>query len=120
MKKIAIALNEDKTTVSSHFGTCGAYLLVEAEGEKVLTRKEVENPHGSHQGGCAVPDYINSLGANVIITGGMGMKAIEKCNNYGIEVILGNTGPVDTVLDAYLKGELKSQGSACEHHHGCS
>lgn len=119
MKKIAIALSEDRMSVSSHFGTCGVYLLVDTDGNEIISKNIHENKQGEHSGGCVVPDLMKSLQANVIITGGMGMKAIEKCENYGIEVILGNIGPVDQVLDAYLKGEIKSQGEACSHHHSC-
>ena len=113
MKKIAVALSEDKKNVSEHFGTCSSYLLFETEGEEIVSREEFENP--GHQGGCTVPDFINSLNASVIITGGMGMKAIEKCNNYGIEAVLGHVGPVEDVVKGYLKGEIKSVGGACRH-----
>jgi predicted Fe-Mo cluster-binding NifX family protein len=117
MKKIAVALSEDKKNVSSHFGTCATYLLVEVDGTEIVTKAEVENPHGHHQGGCVVPDFIKSLDADVIITGGMGVKAVEKCNNYGIEVILGHVGPVDEVVTGYLEGKIESTGGACTHHH---
>lgn len=116
MKKIAVALAEDKQTVSAHFGTCASYMLYEVDGENVVTKAETENPHSAHQGGCVVPDFIQSLGASVVITGGMGGKAIQKCENYGIEPIIGHVGNADELVNAYLKGELKSEGSACSHH----
>ena len=117
MKKIAVPLKGDKTSVSEHFGTCESYMLYETEGEEILKKEEVTNPSGGHHTGCTVPDFIHSLGASVIITGGMGMMAIEKCKNYGIDVVLGNLGPADDVVNGYLKGEIKSVGDACSHHH---
>ncbi|MGD9580105.1 MAG: NifB/NifX family molybdenum-iron cluster-binding protein [Vampirovibrionia bacterium] len=116
MKKIAVALSDDKNTVSAHFGTCAAYMLYEAEGDQVVSKKEVVNELQSHQGGCAVPGFINSLGANVVITGGMGVKAIEKCAGYGIEVVMGHVGPVEEIVEGYLKGEIVSVGDGCDHH----
>lgn len=119
MKKIAVALSDDKKTVSDHFGTCAAYMLFEVEGEEIISRKEVVNELQNHQGGCAVPGFIYSLGANVVITGGMGVKAIEKCAGYNIEAVLGHVGPVEEVVSGYLKGEITSVGDGCDHHHGC-
>lgn len=117
MKKIVVSLSEDKKNVNDHFGTCTNYLLIEAKGSEVVIKKEVENPYGGHQGGCMVIDFIKSLDADVIITGGMGIKAVEKCNGYGIEVILGHIGPVDDIVGCYLAGKLVSTGEACSHHH---
>jgi len=117
MKKIAVALKGDKKTISEHFGTCESYMLFETEGEEIIKKEEVvNNPSEGYQGGCTVPDFINSLGASVIITGGMGTMAIEKCKNYSIEVILGNVGPAEETVLGYLKGEIKSVGDACRHH----
>lgn len=118
MKKIAVALEEDKKTVSAHFGTCVAYMLYEVDGDKIVTKQEAENPHAGHHGGCMVADFIKSLGASVVITGGMGGKAIQKCENFGIEPVIGHVGDADMLVEAYLRGELQSEGSACSHH-GC-
>jgi predicted Fe-Mo cluster-binding NifX family protein len=117
MKKVLLTLTEDKKHLSAHFGTCGSFLLLEVEDNQVKSRKEVENEYANHHSGCQVPDYIKSMDVDVVITGGMGMKAVEKCNMHNMEVILGHTGTVDEIIERYLKGELDSIGSACSHHH---
>jgi ATP-binding protein involved in chromosome partitioning len=117
MQKVVLPLTDEGTSVSAHFGSCPQYLVVEVEGKLVQARKTVENPQGAHQGGCQAVDFIQSLGADVVITGGMGQKAIQKFNDFDIQVILGHTGQVEDILNAYIAGGLVSSGSACTHHH---
>ena len=69
-----------------------------------------------------MPNFLNDLGVNVIISGGMGGGAIEIFNEKGIEVITGASGDAQVLADRYIKGELKSTGSVChqhEHHDEC-
>lgn len=117
MKKVAIALTGDKQNVSAHFGTCESYMVLDVDNGDVKNKEIIENPHYQHSGGCVVPDFMKSIGANVIITGGMGARAVEKCSDFGIEAILGNVGPLDQIIEMYLNGELKSSGAACTHNH---
>jgi predicted Fe-Mo cluster-binding NifX family protein len=44
---------------------------------------------------------------DVIVTGGMGPKAQEFFQSYGIEVFTGTYGKVKDVLEEYLHGEVK-------------
>jgi predicted Fe-Mo cluster-binding NifX family protein len=67
-----------------------------------------------------MPEFIKSIGANVIIAGGMGPRAIDLFGELGIEVVTGYAGRVGDILTAYLEGKIK--GSApCAHDHqdGC-
>jgi predicted Fe-Mo cluster-binding NifX family protein len=107
--------------VSPHFGRCPYFALVDLEGREVQQVNVVENPfYTSHQPG-QVPNFINSLGANVMLTGGMGGRAIGFFQEFGIEAVTGAGGTVQHALEQYLGGEL--QGAApCreseEHGHG--
>ena len=67
-----------------------------------------------------LPNFLNDIGVNVIISGGMGQGAIDIFNEKGIEVITGALGEAKIAAEEYLKGNLKSTGSIChEHqHHG--
>jgi predicted Fe-Mo cluster-binding NifX family protein len=50
-----------------------------------------------------------------MIAGGMGPRAIDFFNQFGIDVATGVQGKVKDVVEAYLRGEI--QGIvACEHH----
>jgi len=102
--------------VSAHFGRCPFFLLAEADGKMAAVSEVVPNPYsGAHQPG-AVPHFIHDLGANVIIAGGMGPKAIEMFHGFGIDVATGCTGNVSAVLGAYLRGEHRGV-VPCAHDH---
>ncbi|MCJ8342901.1 MAG: hypothetical protein MJH09_08660, partial [Cetobacterium sp.] len=64
------------------------------------------------------PRFLGSIGANTIITGGMGQRAIDLFKNQNIEVILGAAGNIKEVLDVFLNGDLYSHGTPCTHEHG--
>ena len=69
-----------------------------------------------------LPNFLNDMGVNVIISGGMGGGAIEIFNEKGIEVITGATGNAKAAAEKYLQGSLKSTGSVChehQHHDEC-
>ena len=57
-----------------------------------------------------VPNFIKQQGAEVIIAGGMGMRAIEFFNQLGIEAVTGASGRVADVINSYLKGNLQGAG----------
>lgn len=111
--KIAVASEGKK--VAQHFGHCEGFYLYTVESGKITDTQFVPNP--GHRPGF-LPNYLNDLGVNVIIAGGMGGGAIEIFTEKRIEVIVGAVGDVDQVIERYLEGSLKSTGSVCrEHYH---
>ena len=113
--KIAVA-GEGKN-VTEHFGHCVNFLIYDAENGQILREESVENP--GHRPGF-LPNFLADRGVNVIISGGMGGGAVEIFNERNVEVVVGASGDAKTVVEKYLKGELKTTGSIChEHqHHG--
>lgn len=109
--KIAVAT--EGNIVTEHFGHCEGFLIFETENEKIIGSEMVPNP--GHRPGF-LPNFLNDLGVNVIISGGMGGGAIEIFNDKNIEVFVGAAGDAKTAAEAYLKGELKSTGSVCHEH----
>ncbi len=107
--------------VSSHFGRCPYFVLVDLEGRQVTGIREVDNPYyGNHQPG-QVPALIFSLGANVMLTGGMGGRAILFFHQHGIEGVTGACGTVRQAVEGYLDGNLHSAApcqESREHGHG--
>jgi predicted Fe-Mo cluster-binding NifX family protein len=109
------------SVVSPHFGRCPHFVLVDLDGHEVQELREVNNPHFAHHQPGQVPAYVDSLGANVMLTGGMGGRAIMFFQQFGIEGVTGAYGTVRQSVERYLGGEL--QGAApCkesqEHGHG--
>ncbi len=117
--QVAIAAEDDKGLdgqVSMHFGRCPYYVVAEVEDGKIIGSRIEQNTHfGNHQPG-QMPTFIRDLGANVILAGGMGPKAVDMFRGFGIEVATGAVGNVGKVLDAYLRGEIKGI-VPCEHDH---
>lgn len=119
MKKIALACEDNQglnAQMSQHFGRCPSYLVVDVEGNEVKKSEVVENPYYSNHIPGKVPQFIKEQGAQVMIAGGMGPKAIDMFSNFGIEVVTGAIGNVSNVLQAYLQGEI-SGVEPCKHDH---
>lgn len=112
-KMIKIAVASEKEMVTEHFGHCINFNIFEAEGEKIVKSESIPNP--GHKPGF-LPNYLNDIGVDVVISGGMGAGAIEIFNEKGIEVIVGAEGDAKAAAEAYLKGELESTGSVCQDH----
>jgi predicted Fe-Mo cluster-binding NifX family protein len=116
---IAVAAEDDRGLggqVSGHFGRCPYYVLVEADGDTVAGSRVVANPYFDLHRPGLMPRFIRDLGANVIIAGGMGPKAIDIFHGFGIDVATGATGAVEEVLGAYLRGDHRAV-SPCAHDH---
>lgn len=109
------------SVVSPHFGRCPYFVLVDLDGDNVGEVREVDNPYyGNHQPG-QVPGFISSLGANVMLSGGMGGRAITFFEQYGVEGVTGAYGTVRQSLERYLGGQLKGAApckESQEHGHG--
>lgn len=115
--KIAVA--SESKMVAEHFGHCESFNIFEAENNKIVKSESIPNP--GHKPGF-LPNFLNDMGVNVIISGGMGGGAIEIFNEKGIEVITGAKGEAKDAAERYLQGGLKSSGVVChshEHHDEC-
>jgi predicted Fe-Mo cluster-binding NifX family protein len=106
--KIAIAT--DGGFVSSHFGRCQSYTMVDIQNGKVLAKDLLMNP--GHAPG-AIPEFLHSKGADKIVCGGIGSRATELFAQYGIEIVAGVEATVDQVIEQLLKGTLISKESLC-------
>lgn len=116
--RIAVASEDDhglESNVSAHFGRCPYYTMIEVEGDKIILNYKVENPFfNAHGQPGQVPLFIRDQGADVIIAGGMGQRAVGFFNEFGIEVVTGTVGKVKSIVDGYLKGAIKG-AAPCKH-----
>ena len=88
------------------------------EDGRIKSQEIVDSP--PHRPGY-LPVFLEELGAEVVIAGGMGGGAVDLFREKGIETITGAVGDVQAAALAWLKGELKSAGSVChEHQHADS
>jgi len=110
-----IAISTENGYVSAHFGRCPAYTLVDIEAGRVVARREIPNP--GHQPGF-LPQYLSERGVGVIIAGGMGPRAQGLFAEKNIQTIIGVQGPIDAVIDQFLRQELEAGRDLCDHGHG--
>ena len=112
--------------VAHHFGRCPYYAFIDVEGNEVQDVRIVPNPFaGGHQPG-QVPQYIFSQGAEVMLSGGMGYRAIALFERIGVQVATGAQGTLRETLTRFLGGELR-EAAPCHdsvehrnngrHHH---
>lgn len=108
--RIAVASDDGNgldALISQHFGRCPYYTLVEVEAGEVKEVSVVDNPfYGSHGEPGQVPGFIHNEGAQVIIAGGMGSRAIGFFNQFGIETVTGASGQVRDALNSYSGGQF--------------
>jgi len=108
------------SVVAEHFGRCPYFALVDLEGTEARAVEVVANPYfDGHQPG-QVPAFIYSQKANVMLSGGMGGRAIQFFEQYGIQVATGASGTVRAALERYLGGELTGAApckESVEHGH---
>ncbi|MFX1392962.1 MAG: NifB/NifX family molybdenum-iron cluster-binding protein [Promethearchaeota archaeon] len=105
-----IAISTDSGKVSPHFGRAPEFTFITIEDNKVIKKDIFPNP--GHTVG-SIPKFINEQGAKCMITGGMGHRAIQFFNQYGIEVIMGVDGNLDDIIKKILNGTLEGGESIC-------
>ncbi len=113
---ITIAIPTAEGRLHGHFGGCREFTLVQADPEqrKIVSIRPVTPP--PHAPGL-FPRWLREQGAQVIIVGGIGQRAISIFAQEGIEVRAGEPdATVEALATAYLNGQLTATPEGCEHH----
>ncbi len=100
--------------VSSHFGQAQAFAMVNDDTNEVTIVKNT----GTHHGGTLTPaELIGQAGANMVLCGGLGVKAVHLFEQQGIRVYCQASGTVAETLQAYKNGDLPeaTDANACQH-----
>ncbi|MGC8624343.1 MAG: NifB/NifX family molybdenum-iron cluster-binding protein [Phycisphaerae bacterium] len=119
--KIAVPVAEGN--LSQHFGQCRevAMFEVDPQAKTILGTQIIPTP--PHEPG-RFPAWLQAQGADMVIAGGMGQRALELFQQAGIKTIVGAPSEqAETVVTAWLQGRLASSANACNHdaqeHHEC-
>ncbi len=111
--KIAIPVADGQ--LFSHFGHCPGFAMIDADAEtgRVLAREDVAAP--PHEPGL-LPVWLAERGVELVMTGGIGPKAVDLLAQKGIAVVTGIAGgtPEDLVA-AYYAGVLETGANNCTH-----
>jgi len=108
--RYAIAVDGDQ--VAAHFGRCERYELADIEDDRVQGRTALANP--GHEPGF-LPRYLKEHGAQVVVCGGAGPRAVNLLAQLGVGMYVGVEGTVDETIAAICSGELIGGDSTCEH-----
>lgn len=114
--RVAISAGDNSgldSLVSPHFGRCPYYALVDIDGRDVKQVNAIANPYYEQHAPGVVPGFIHDQRVDIMLTGGMGRRAIGFFQEYGIEAVTGASGTVRDALEEYLGGRL--QGAAPCH-----
>jgi len=110
-----IAVPVENGHLSTHFGHCAEFALYEVDTTSKTAQKKTLHRAPPHEPGV-LPRWLHELGANVIVTGGMGQRARQLFAEQGIEVVIGAPpDPVDHVVTEYLTGTLTTGANPCDH-----
>jgi predicted Fe-Mo cluster-binding NifX family protein len=122
--RIAVSANDNnglESQVSPHFGRCPYFVLADVEDQEIQSVHTVSNPYYSQHQPGQVPAFIQSQGVDVMLTGGMGGRALGFFRSSGIEPVTGAVGTVENALQHFLNDELSGGGpcrESIEHQHG--
>jgi predicted Fe-Mo cluster-binding NifX family protein len=116
--RIVIPVADEKGEIlSDHFGRAPYYAWFDVEDDEISGRGVVPND-SEHFGGTGLPpDRMMSLGAEAVITLGMGMRAINIFQNHQVAVLEAKNKRVNEVLTQFMEGELEELTEGCLHSH---
>ena len=109
-----IAVTYENGEVFQHFGRTENFKIYEVENNKIVN-SQVMGSNGIGHG--ALAGLLSGNQIDVLICGGIGGGAQTALAEAGIQLCSGAQGNTDEVVEAYLKGELESAGTTCDHHH---
>jgi predicted Fe-Mo cluster-binding NifX family protein len=105
---IAFPVESDEgldSEISMHFGRARYFAFVKVEEKRIVDFSIKLNSHIEHEAGD-LPKFIKENGADTIVAYGMGPRAVDFFNKYGINVISGAKGKIRDVTEAILKDSL--------------
>ncbi|VFN03452.1 MAG: Predicted Fe-Mo cluster-binding protein, NifX family [Candidatus Kentron sp. G] len=110
-----IAVPVANQTLCAHFGHCETFAMFDVDEEKKTIERTENHRPPPHEPGV-LPKWIGEQGVGLVLAGGLGAKARELLNGYGVKVVVGvsETNPEQAVMD-YLQGNLETGSNTCDH-----
>jgi predicted Fe-Mo cluster-binding NifX family protein len=109
-----------ESKVHGHFGSAAHFLLCDTETGTFETSGNAD--HGHEHGQCNPLGAIQGLRPDVLITGGIGGRALQLLQQGGVRAFRAATGErAGDLIEALKTGRLPeiTPQDACGHHHGC-
>ena len=106
--RIAVTAETDAgldSPVAQHFGHAPYFVLVDTKAGTVTSAEALVNPFAEGHAPGEIPGYIHQLGADVMLSGGMGGRAIQFFSDLGIATATGAFGTVRDAVGTLLAGQ---------------
>ena len=101
--------------VGYHFGRVANYTIYDGKTKKV----EVIENTSSHRGGTKLPaELLREYNVDIMICGGIGRRAIQLFEQYGVEIYIGAQGIVKDAIELFKQNKLQmaTDKDACQQH----
>ena len=109
--KIVVPTNDRKgldDEIADHFGRCKTYTFLDEKG-KLL---EIIDNTSEHMGGVGLPpELMKKHGANVLLCRGVGLKALNLCDELEIDVYVHQEKTVRGIFEMWRDKKLKKSGT---------
>jgi len=121
-----VAISDDETTISQHFGRAPFYVVVTLEDGKIVSKetraKTGHHTFAAHRPPDLAPGERHGYDAGsqvrhksmaeiisdcqVLLAGGMGWGAYESMQSYNIKPVVTDVKSIDEAVQLYLDGKL--------------
>lgn len=100
-----------------HFGHCEKFYFFDVDpgAKKIIKTETMDAP--PHEPGL-LPKLLSEKGVNVVIAGGMGVRAQQLFRQNGVQVVAGVDpagGSLEEIVMSYLNGSLQTGANPCDH-----
>jgi ArsR family transcriptional regulator len=120
---ICIPIDKDEglnSEVFGHFGSAPYFAIYNTQNRtlELVNNGDLNHAHGQ----CNPIGALAGKSVDILVTGGIGARAIERLRSMGIRVCLISTeGTVQDVIRSHEANALREiqPGQGC-HHHSCS
>jgi len=115
MKVVIPTKDERGETLSEHFGRA-PYFAWFSVVDGVVKDKGVVPNTSDHFGGTGhPPEKIRAMGGDVVVTVGMGMRAIDMFQGFGVAVLKATSTSSRENIEEFLRGNLQELTEGCLH-----
>ncbi len=109
-----IAVTYENGEIFQHFGHTENFKVYDVEDGKIIS-SQVVSTNGSGHG--ALAEVLHTLGAEVLICGGIGGGAQMALAEMGVKLYGGVSGNADAAVEAFVTGQLLYNPDVrCNHH----
>lgn len=109
------AITMEHQLVFQHFGKCPQFLIVEIVDGSIVGKSLLKSGTAGHG---ALATLLQDAKIDVLVCGGIGAGARTALAEKGIQIIAGQSGNVDTVIEQIKLGTIQDNPVGnCQHHH---